>query len=152
MLLGAVAKVLGDEGIELISSTSYLEPLLAKEGVLTARPPNERELLDIEYGRRIAAIIAAHDIGQTVVVAGQACVAVEAMEGTDATILRAGAIMKSLEDEASTSGTQPDRGESRQTEAGPPLRCAGDRRSHHRGHAPGQRHLPLARRRADADF
>jgi UDP-2,3-diacylglucosamine hydrolase len=102
MLLGAVAKVLGDEGIELISSTSYLEPLLAKEGVLTVRAPNERELLDIEYGRGIAAIIAAHDIGQTVVVAGQACVAVEAMEGTDATILRAGAIMKSLEDEAST--------------------------------------------------
>ena len=102
MLLGAVAKVLGDEGIELISSTSYLEPLLAKEGVLTTRPPTERELLDIEYGRGIAAIIATHDIGQTVVVAGQACVAVEAMEGTDATILRAGAIMKSLEDEAST--------------------------------------------------
>jgi UDP-2,3-diacylglucosamine hydrolase len=106
MLLGAVAKVLGDEGIELLSSTSYLEPLLAKEGVLTDRSPNERELLDIEYGRGIAAIIAGHDIGQTVVVAGQACVAVEAMEGTDATILRAGAIMKSLatspDDEAST--------------------------------------------------
>ncbi len=102
MLLGAVAKVLGDEGIELISSTSYLEPLLAKEGVLTTRPPNERELLDIEYGRGIAAIIAGHDIGQTVVVAHQACVAVEAMEGTDATILRAGAILKSLDDEAST--------------------------------------------------
>jgi UDP-2,3-diacylglucosamine hydrolase len=102
MLLGAVAKVLADEGIELISSTSYLEPLLAKEGVLTDRAPNERELLDIEYGRGIAAVIAGHDIGQTVVVAGQACVAVEAMEGTDASILRAGAIMKSLEDEAST--------------------------------------------------
>jgi DUF1009 family protein len=105
-LLGAVAKVLGDEGIELISSTSYLEPLLAKEGVLTTRSPNERELLDVEYGRGIASIIAAHDIGQTVVVAHQACVAVEAMEGTDATILRAGEIMKSLatspEDEAST--------------------------------------------------
>ena len=102
MLLGAVAKVLGDEGIELISSTSYLEPLLAKEGVLTPRAPNQQELLDIEYGRGIAAIIAEHDIGQTVVIAGQACVAVEAMEGTDATIHRAGAIMGSLEDEAST--------------------------------------------------
>jgi DUF1009 family protein len=102
MLLGAVAKVLGDEGIELISSTSYLEPLLAKEGVLTSRAPNESESLDVEYGRRLAAIIAGHDIGQTVVVAGQACVAVEAMEGTDAAILRAGAIMKSLDDEAST--------------------------------------------------
>jgi UDP-2,3-diacylglucosamine hydrolase len=102
MLLGAVAKVLGDEGVELISSTSYLEPLLAKEGVLTGRAPSESELLDIEYGRKIAGIIAGHDIGQTVVVAGQACVAVEAMEGTDATILRAGEIMKSLDDEAST--------------------------------------------------
>jgi DUF1009 family protein len=102
MLLGAVAKVLGDEGIELISSTSYLEPLLASEGIPTARPPNERELLDIEYGRGIAAIVAAHDIGQTVVIAGQACVAVEAMEGTDAAILRAGAIMQSLEEDAST--------------------------------------------------
>jgi DUF1009 family protein len=102
MLLGAVAKVLGDEGIELISSTSYLEPLLATPGVLTARSPTPQELLDIEYGRGIARVVAANDIGQTVVVAGQACVAVEAMEGTDATILRAGAILKSLEDEAST--------------------------------------------------
>jgi len=102
MLLGAVAKVLGDEGIELISSTSYLEPLLAKPGVLTDRPPNEQEQLDIEYGRQVARAIAAHDIGQTVVIAGQACVAIEAMEGTDAAILRAGTIMKSLDDEAST--------------------------------------------------
>jgi len=102
MLLGAVAKVLADEGIELVSSTSYLEPLLAKPGVLTKRAPNEQELLDIEYGRGVARIVAANDIGQTVVVAGQACVAVEAMEGTDAAILRAGAIMQSLEEEAST--------------------------------------------------
>src|SRR5271163_1203882 len=102
MLLGAVAKVLGDEGIELVSSTSYLEPLLAREGVLTARAPNEQELLDIEYGREVARAIAAHDIGQTVVVAGQACVAVEAMEGTDAAVFRAGAIMRSLDEEAST--------------------------------------------------
>ena len=102
MLLGAVAKVLGDEGIELVSSTSYLEPLLAKTGVLTKRSPNEQELLDIAYGRGVARMIAGHDIGQTVVVAGQACVAVEAMEGTDATILRAGEIMLSLDDEAST--------------------------------------------------
>src|SRR5277367_3559906 len=102
MLLGAVAKVLGDEGIELISSTSYLEPLLAKEGILTARAPSEQELMDIAYGRTVARELAAHDIGQTVIVAGQACVAVEAMEGTDAAILRAGAIMKSLDDEAST--------------------------------------------------
>jgi len=102
MLLGAVAKVLGDEGIELISSTSYLEPLLAKPGVLTSRAPNQQEQLDIDYGRQVARAIAAHDIGQTVVIASQACVAIEAMEGTDAAILRAGTIMKSLDDEAST--------------------------------------------------
>jgi UDP-2,3-diacylglucosamine hydrolase len=96
MLLGAVAKVLGDEGIELISSTSYLEPLLAKAGVLTARAPSEEERRDIEYGRSVALTIAGFDIGQTVVVASQACVAVEAMEGTDAAIERAGGIMETL--------------------------------------------------------
>jgi UDP-2,3-diacylglucosamine hydrolase len=96
MLLGAVAKVLGDEGIELISSTSYLEPLLAKPGVLTARAPSEEERKDIEYGRSIALAIAGFDIGQTVVVASQACVALEAMEGTDAAIERAGDIMQTL--------------------------------------------------------
>ena len=104
MLLGAVAKVLSDEGIELISSTAYLEPLLARPGVLTARPPTAQEQLDLAYGREVALALAAYDIGQTVVVAGQACVAVEAMEGTDATIERAGAILRTLaaEDEAST--------------------------------------------------
>ena len=101
MLLGAVAKVLGDEGIELISSTSYLEPLLAKPGVLTARSPTENEQSDVVYGREIARAIAGYDIGQTVVIAGQACVAIEAMEGTDAAIERAGALMKTFDDEAS---------------------------------------------------
>ncbi|MBT9331465.1 LpxI family protein [Paracidobacterium acidisoli] len=103
MLLGAVAKVLGDEGIELISSTSYLEPLLAKPGVLTARAPGEQEQLDIAYGRNVALAIAGYDIGQTVVIAGQACVAVEAMEGTDAAIERAGALMRSLAEEGEAS-------------------------------------------------
>ncbi|HZD47512.1 MAG TPA: UDP-2,3-diacylglucosamine diphosphatase LpxI [Silvibacterium sp.] len=102
MLLGAVAKVLGDEGIELISSTSYLEPLLAKLGVLTARAPSENEQLDIAYGREIGRAIAGYDIGQTVIVASQACVAIEAMEGTDAAIERAGALMKTLDEEASS--------------------------------------------------
>ena len=103
MLLGAVAKVLGDEGIELMSSTAFLEPLLAGEGVLTARAPDEEEHKNIEYGLRVAKAVAGFDIGQTVVVAAQACVAVEAMEGTDATIDRAGALMRSLEgDEGST--------------------------------------------------
>lgn len=102
MLLGAVAKVLIDEGIELISSTAYLEPMLARTGVLTARAPNEAEQADIDYGLRLARGITALDVGQTVVVAGAACVAVEAMEGTDATIARAGALMASLDKDAST--------------------------------------------------
>jgi UDP-2,3-diacylglucosamine hydrolase len=102
MLLGAVAKVLGDEGIELISSTAFLEPLLAQEGTLTKRAPDEEERKNIEYGLSVARSVAEFDIGQTVVVAAQACVAVEAMEGTDAAIERAGALMRSLEEEAST--------------------------------------------------
>ena len=102
MLLGAVAKVLGDEGIELISSTSFLEPLLAQEGVLTERAPDEDERKNIEYGLGVARAVAGFDIGQTVVVAAQACVAVEAMEGTDATIERAGRLMESMEGDAST--------------------------------------------------
>ena len=104
MLLGAVAKVLGDEGIELISSTSFLEPLLAQEGVLTERAPDEDERKNIEYGLGVARAVAGFDIGQTVVVAAQACVAVEAMEGTDATIERAGRLMESMEGDASTLG------------------------------------------------
>lgn len=102
MLLGAVAKVLADEGIELISSTAFLEPLLAQEGALTKRPPDEEERKNIEYGLSVARSVAGFDIGQTVVVAAQACVAVEAMEGTDAAIERAGALMRSMEEEAST--------------------------------------------------
>lgn len=92
-LIGAVAKVLADEGIRLENSTSLLEPLLAREGVLTRRAPNEDETRDVEYGRAVAGHLAQYDIGQTVVVAGAACVAVEAMEGTDATIERAGRLM-----------------------------------------------------------
>jgi DUF1009 family protein len=102
MLLGAVAKVLGDEGIELIGSTGFLEPLLAQEGVLTARAPDDEERKNIEYGLGVARAVAGFDIGQTVVVAAQACVAVEAMEGTDAAIERAAQLMRSLEDDAST--------------------------------------------------
>ena len=101
MLLGAVAKVLGDEGIELISSTSFLEPLLARQGVLTGRAPDEEERKNIEYGLGVAGAVAGFDIGQTVVVAAQACVAVEAMEGTDATIERAGRLMQTLDKTAS---------------------------------------------------
>src|ERR1700731_1247518 len=101
-LLGAVAKVLADEGITLENSTWLLEPLLVKSGVQTRRAPSEQERKNIDYGRRVARQLAPHDIGQTVVVAESACVAVEAMEGTDATIARAGEIMRSLRGDAST--------------------------------------------------
>jgi DUF1009 family protein len=102
MLLGAVAKVLEDEGIVLESSTAFLEPLLAPRGVLTARAPDEAERADIEYGLKVARGIAGFDLGQTVVIAAGACVAVEAMEGTDATIARAGGLMQTLEAGEST--------------------------------------------------
>ena len=103
-LLGAVAKVLADEGIMLENSTALLEPLLARTGVLTKRAPSVQELKDIEYGRAVGRRLAEYDIGQTVVIAEAACVAVEAMEGTDATIERAGLLMLSLDSagEAST--------------------------------------------------
>jgi DUF1009 family protein len=96
-LLGAVAKVMADEGIVLENSTALLEPLLAKAGLLTKRAPSEQERKNIEYGRTVARGLAQFDIGQTVVIAENACVAVEAMEGTDATITRAGQIMASLD-------------------------------------------------------
>jgi DUF1009 family protein len=101
-LLGAVAKVLADEGITLGNSTSLLEPLLAKPGVLTKRAPSEQEKKNIAYGRIVARNLAEYDIGQSVVIAETACVAVEAMEGTDETIERAGKIMASLESDPST--------------------------------------------------
>jgi UDP-2,3-diacylglucosamine hydrolase len=101
-LLGAVAKTLADEGIILENSTSFLDPLLVKAGVLTQRAPTPQEKTSMDYGRAVARHLAQYDIGQTVVVAESACVAVEAMEGTDATIERAGQIMRSLEGDAST--------------------------------------------------
>src|SRR5271169_2746342 len=87
-LLGAIAKVLADEGIALENSTSLLEPLLAKPGVLTQRAPSEQEKKNIDYGRSVSRHLAQYDIGQSVVIAETACVAVEAMEGTDETIER----------------------------------------------------------------
>ncbi|MGD0990551.1 MAG: UDP-2,3-diacylglucosamine diphosphatase LpxI [Candidatus Sulfotelmatobacter sp.] len=101
-LIGAVANILADEGITLENSTWLLEPLLAKAGVPTQRAPTEQERENVDYGRTVARQLAQHDIGQTVVIAESACVAVEAMEGTDATIQRAGEIMRSLHGEAST--------------------------------------------------
>jgi UDP-2,3-diacylglucosamine hydrolase len=101
-LLGAVAKTLADEGITLENSTAFLEPLLAKAGVLTKREPTSPEKKNVDHGRAVARQLAQYDIGQTVVVAESACVAVEAMEGTDAAIERAGQIMRSLAGDAST--------------------------------------------------
>jgi DUF1009 family protein len=101
-LLGAIAKVLADEGITLEKSTWLLDPLLVKSGVLTRRPPADQEHKNMEYGRAVARRLAEHDIGQTVVIAESACVAVEAMEGTDEAIERAGQIMRSLHGDPST--------------------------------------------------
>jgi DUF1009 family protein len=106
-LLGAVAKVLADEGIVLENSTALLEPLLAKTGVLTKRAPNEQERKNIEYGRAAGRRLAEYDIGQTVVIAEAACVAVEAMEGTDAAIERAGLLMRSLYVESEYVESEP---------------------------------------------
>jgi len=91
-LIGAVARVLEEEGIRLVDSTIFLKPLVPEPGVLTRRPPNEREAEDIAYGIGVARQIAGMDIGQTVVISDRACVAVEAMEGTDETIARAARI------------------------------------------------------------
>ncbi len=91
-LIGGVARVLEDEGIELVDSTKFLGSLLAQTGVLTPRAPDASEIADMEYGREIARQIAGVDLGQTVVIRDRACVAVEAMEGTDETIERAARI------------------------------------------------------------
>jgi DUF1009 family protein len=92
-LIGGVAKVLADEGIRLGDSTRLLKPLLAEEGVLTSRKPDSDEMRDIEYGRRIANTLAGLDIGQSVAIADRACVALEAMEGTDAMLRRASSLV-----------------------------------------------------------
>lgn len=89
-LISAVADVLRDEGIELLDSTVFLSPLLAREGVLTRRVPNQDERADLEFGYGMADAIAGLDIGQTIAVKHKAVVAVEAMEGTDEVIARAG--------------------------------------------------------------
>jgi DUF1009 family protein len=93
-LIGGVADELAKEGIELIDSTSFVQDHLAAAGCLTKREPNPQELENIEYGLSIASEIARLDLGQTIVVRGSACVAIEAMEGTDATIRRAGELAK----------------------------------------------------------
>jgi len=91
-LLGAFVRMLEGRGIRVVDSTLFLKPLLADAGTMTRRAPDAGEQADIAYGREIAKRIAGLDIGQTIVIADRACVAVEAMEGTDATIERAGAL------------------------------------------------------------
>ena len=88
-LIGAFVRMLEKRGIQVVDSTLFLKPLLPEAGPLTRRAPDPDEAADIAYGRGIAKKIAALDIGQTIVVADRACVAAEAMEGTDATIERA---------------------------------------------------------------
>ncbi|MDP8979879.1 MAG: UDP-2,3-diacylglucosamine diphosphatase LpxI [Acidobacteriota bacterium] len=92
-LIGGVAKVLADEGIQLTDSTALLKPLLSGPGTLTKRKPDSDEEKDAAYGRRIANALADLDVGQSVAVCGRACVALEAMEGTDAMLRRAAALV-----------------------------------------------------------
>lgn len=91
-LIAGVQRVLEQEGIALVDSTRLLKPLLAPEGVLTKRKPSKEEEEDIRYGRRIASILATADIGQSVAISEKACVAAEAMEGTDAMLRRAASL------------------------------------------------------------
>jgi DUF1009 family protein len=93
-LIGAVANELASEGIELIDSTFFLKDQLPQPGTLTRRAPDDRERSDVEYGLEIARGIAGMDLGQTIVVRDRACVAIEAMEGTDAVIRRAGELVR----------------------------------------------------------
>jgi len=93
-LIGAVAGELESEGITLIDSTTFLQPMLAREGAITKRQPNKHELADIEYGVQVATELGRLDLGQTIVVKNQAVVALEAMEGTDATIRRAAELVR----------------------------------------------------------
>jgi hypothetical protein len=92
-LIGAVIRALGDEGIELVDSTLLLKPMLATEGVMSKRAPSKDEQRDIDYGHRIAAALSGVDVGQSVAICDRACVAVEAMEGTDAMLRRAASLV-----------------------------------------------------------
>lgn len=92
-LIGGVRRILEDEGIHLRDSTLLLKPLLATSGVMTKRKPDKEELVDIEYGKRVANALAGFDVGQSVAICERACVAVEAMEGTDAMLRRAAGLV-----------------------------------------------------------
>jgi DUF1009 family protein len=92
-LIGGVVRILADEGIQVVDSTSLLKPLVAEEGVLSRRRPTREEEADVRYGRRIAGALSGFDIGQSVAICERACVAVEAMEGTDAMLRRAASLV-----------------------------------------------------------
>lgn len=92
-LIGGVRKILADEGIQLRDSTLLLKPLLATAGAMTRRKPNKEEMTDIEYGRRVGNSLAGFDVGQSVAICERACVALEAMEGTDAMLRRAASLV-----------------------------------------------------------
>lgn len=92
-LIGGIVKILADEGIHLTDSTALLKPLLATEGAMTRRKPAKDELTDIAYGRRVANALAGFDVGQSVAICERACVALEAMEGTDAMLRRAAGLV-----------------------------------------------------------
>lgn len=92
-LIGAVARVLENEGIHLVESTAFLQPLLPEPGVLTRRRPSDEESRDLDYGYQLARELGRLDVGQTVVVTERACVALEAMEGTDAVMERAASLV-----------------------------------------------------------
>ena len=119
-LIGAVAGELAREGITLVDSTTFLQPLLAREGVLTRRAPTKEERADIDYGLNVAREIARLDLGQTIAVKDRAVVAIEAMEGTDAVIRRAGEI---------TAWPPVCRHQGGQTQPGLAIRCARNRRA-----------------------
>jgi DUF1009 family protein len=92
-LIGGVVRILEDEGIHLRDSTSLLKPMLATEGAMTRRGPEKDETADVEYGRRVANALASVDVGQSVAICERACVAVEAMEGTDGMLRRAASLV-----------------------------------------------------------
>lgn len=91
-LIGGVQKAMQEDGIQLLDSTMLLKPLLAPEGLLTRRKPTKEEESDIRYGRKLASALATADIGQSVAISERACVAAEAMEGTDAMLRRAASL------------------------------------------------------------
>jgi UDP-2,3-diacylglucosamine hydrolase len=92
-LIGGVIRILADEGIHLTDSTALLKPLLATEGAMTRRKPEKGEMVDVNYGQRVANALSGLDVGQSVAICDRACVAVEAMEGTDAMLRRAAGLV-----------------------------------------------------------